>query len=127
MIKLTLMTTLFAVTATIASAGDPGGIWQSEKDADGDWIDLAIEPCGDALCGKVAQVYGGNPKFVGLTVIEGMTRSGDNSWSDGRIFAVDRDAWFDSKMELVSPNKLKNSGCAAFGLICESQTLHRQN
>jgi len=127
MIKLAAMATVLIFAATSASAGDPGGIWQSEKDEDGDWIDLAIEPCGDAFCGKVAHVYGGNPKFVGLTIIEGMTRTDDNSWSDGRIFAVDEDKWYDSNMELLSPNLLKISGCVAYGLLCESQTLRRQH
>ncbi len=124
--KLALMTTVMAIAATTAIAGDPGGIWQSEKDDDGDWIDLAIEPCGDALCGKVANVYGGNPKFVGLTVIEGMTKIDDNSWGDGRIFAVDEDTWYHSQMELLTPDQLKISGCIAYGLLCESQTLRRQ-
>ena len=125
MLRTAFLTTVFAITATIASAGDPGGLWQSEKDEDGDWIDLAIEPCGSAFCGRVAKVHGGNPKFVGLTVIQGMTRVDENSWSDGKIFAVDEDTWYDSKMELIAPDKLKVSGCLAYGLLCKSQTLRR--
>lgn len=125
MIKFALLTAVFAITATVASAGDPGGLWQSEKDADGDWIDLSIERCGSALCGRIANVHGGNPKFVGLTIIQGMTADDENSWSDGKIFAVDEDTWYDSKMELVGPDQLKISGCLAFGLLCKSQTLRR--
>ena len=124
--KVTLLTIAFAITSSFAMAGDPGGIWQSEKDEDGDWIDLSIEPCGAAYCGKVAKVYGGNPKFVGMTIIQGMTKVDENSWTDGKIFAVEEDAWYDSKMELLSPDQLKISGCLAFGLLCKSQTLQRQ-
>ncbi len=125
MIRLALTTTVFAALATVASAGDPGGLWQSEKDADGDWIDLSIERCGSAFCGKVAQVHGGNPKIVGLTILRGLTQVDENSWSDGKIFAVDEDTWYDSKMELVAPDRLKVSGCLAYGLLCKSQTLQR--
>jgi uncharacterized protein (DUF2147 family) len=110
---------------TVAYADGPSGVWQSEKDEDGDWIDLAIGPCGAELCGTVAEVYGGNPEVVGLTIIEGMIQVSENEWSDGRIFAVDEDTWYDSKMELISPDQLKISGCIGFGLLCESQTLNR--
>ncbi len=126
MMKLALATAILTATVTLAHAGDPGGVWQSEKDADGDWIDLAIEPCGDNFCGKIANVYGGNPKVVGITIIKGMTQVSDTAWSDGRIFAVDENKWYDSKMELLSPNHLKISGCVAYGLLCEAQTLTRQ-
>lgn len=125
MLRLSLITTAFAIVANVSFAGDPGGLWQSEKDDDGDWIDLSIEPCGSSLCGKIANVHGGNPKFVGLTIIQGMTPVDENSWSDGKIFAVDEDTWYDSKMELVGPDQLKISGCVAYGLLCKSQTLRR--
>lgn len=126
MVRPVLIATILAAMTSVAYADGPKGVWQSEKDDDGDYIDLAIEPCGEELCGTVAEVYGGNPDVVGMTIIEGMIQVGENEWSDGRIFAVDEDTWYDSKMELISPDQLRISGCIGFGMLCESQTLNRQ-
>lgn len=125
MAKSILAAAVIALIASAAHADDPSGVWQSEKDDDGDWIDLAIEPCGEEYCGTVAQVYGGNPDVVGMTIIEGMIFAGDNVWEDGRLFAVDEDTWYSSNMELLSPDQLKISACIGFDLLCESQTLVR--
>lgn len=115
----------FSLLAGLAHANDPIGVWQSQKDDDGDWIDLSIEPCGPQLCGTVAQVYGGNPKVVGMTIIEGMTRVDAQSWSDGRLLDVDADTWYDSRMKLLADDRLEIFGCIGFGLLCESMTLSR--
>lgn len=124
--KTLALAAALAIVVQPALAGDPTGVWQSQKDEDGDWIDLAIVPCGEKLCGQIAEVYGGNPDNKGLTIIEGMTRVGTTAWSEGRIYAVNEDTWYDSRMELVSPDRLRVSGCIGYGLLCESQTLSRR-
>ena len=125
MVKSFLIAAGLVTITTLAHAGDPTGVWQSEKDKDGDWIDLLIQPCGEKFCGTVAEVYGGNPKTVGIQILDGLTKVSENRWSEGRIFAVDEDKWYDSKMELISSDQLKISGCIGYGLLCESQTLKR--
>ena len=120
------VTALLALTSVPALAGDPTGVWTSEKNDEGKWITVTIAPCGSLVCGVISNVHGGaDPSGVGKPIIKGMQKYGENRWDDGEIYAPDDKEWYDSKMELISDNQLSVSGCVAFGLICRSQTWTR--
>jgi len=117
---------MFALTSLPAFAGDPSGLWASEKNDEGKWISVNIAPCGSQMCGVIASVHGGaDPSGIGKPIIKGMNKYGETKWDDGEIYAPDDKEWYDSKMELLSDNQLSVSGCVAFGLICRAQTWTR--
>ncbi len=117
---------LIALTSIPAFAGDASGVWTSEKNDEGKWITVTIAPCGSQTCGVISNVHGGgDPSSVGIPIIKGMNKYGENKWDDGEIYAPDDKKWYDSKMELVSDTQLSVSGCVAFGLICRSQVWTR--
>ena len=50
--------TLLALTSVPALAGDPTGVWTSEKNDEGKWITVTIAPCGSQMCGVISSVHG---------------------------------------------------------------------
>lgn len=114
--------TFMVLGAAPAFAGDPSGVWASEKNDEGKWINVTIAPCGPQVCGTITKVHGGDTSVEGKQMIKGMNKYGDNRWDDGEIWAPDDKEWYDAKMELTSDTQLSVSGCVAFGLICRSQT-----
>jgi len=123
--RATLAAALLSFTATAAFAGDPSGVWASEKNDEGKWIDVTIAPCGGQMCGTITKVHGGDPSIVGTVMIKGMNAYNDDRWDDGEIYAPDDKEWYDAKMKLVSNSNLEVSGCVAFGLICRAQSWTR--
>ena len=115
-----------SLSTSIAFAGDPSGLWASEKSDDGKWIDVTIAPCGSQMCGTITKVHGSEDTSVeGMVMIKGMNAYGDDRWDDGEIFAADDRKWYDGKMKLVSNSTLEVSGCVAFGIICRGQSWTR--
>ena len=115
-----------SLSTSIAFAGDPSGLWASEKSEDGKWIDVTIAPCGSQMCGTITKVHGIEDTSVeGMLMIKGMNSYGDDRWDDGEIFAADDRKWYDGKMKLVSNSTLEVSGCVAFGIICRGQSWTR--
>lgn len=117
---------LLTITASTAFAGDASGVWQSERNDEGKWIEVTISPCGSQVCGTISAVKGGgDPTSVGVQMIKAMVPDGPDSWDDGEIYAPDDKEWYDAKMKLTSNTTLEVSGCVAFGLICRSQVWTR--
>lgn len=117
---------VLAMLSAPAMAASPTGVWQSEKNDEGKWIEVTIGQCGSQICGTITAVRGGgDPSGVGVQMIKGMVPDGPNAWDDGEIYAPDDKEWYDSKMRLLSENQLEVSGCVAFGLICRSQVWTR--
>ena len=88
---------------------------------------IAIAPCGSALCGRVVwastrgrrEASTSTSHVVGTTVLTGMTRAGDR-WT-GTLFIPDDNVHVAAKLQLVSEQQLKLTGCALAGLLCRSQ------
>jgi uncharacterized protein (DUF2147 family) len=93
--------TVVGVCATPLWAATPVGLWHAEGGA----ARVAIEPCGDALCGRVVWLRSPldedgcdvrdrqNPDpalrdrpVVGLEVLRGLARRPGGTWSGGRIY-----------------------------------------
>lgn len=120
-----MRTSVIATVAALASfaatpvfAGDPTGVWASDKNDEGKWIEMTIAACGSQMCGTLTKVHGGDKSVEGKQMMKGMNPYNDDRWDDGEIWAADDKEWYDSKMKLQSPTKLSVSGCVAFGLIC---------
>ncbi|MEM9147543.1 MAG: DUF2147 domain-containing protein [Pseudomonadota bacterium] len=117
---------LLALGLAVGLAGtafaDPSGLWKSEPNDKGRFIQVSIEPCGPNFCGTI--VESNSPKreeLVGRAIIMDMAPAGENRWEDGSIWAPDDDETYDAKMELLDANRLEVSGCALLGLVCRGQ------
>ncbi len=120
-----LLTALFALFAGGAAAQDISGIWQTQPGDTGGFLHVAIAPCGDKVCGSINRAFDAELQVVesyehaGKPIIWDMVGEGAGKWSDGKIWAPDRDKTYNSKMEL-NGNLLTVSGCVM--VICRSQT-----
>lgn len=92
---------------------------------------LDIAPCGSTLCGTVAwasqqaqqDARKGTPQLVGTQLLTAMKPKGA-IWK-GRLFIPDENMRVTAKLQLVSDDQLKVSGCAVAGAICRSQLWDR--
>lgn len=128
----TLLTIIALTTSSAAGA---------TADINGNWIVqdrsamVAIAPCGDALCGRIArllivrknypQTDVNNPDptkrnlpLLGLQILRGFAAKGDR-WEQGRIYDPTSGKSYRSNLKLEPDGALKVSGCIAF--ICRSQ------
>lgn len=88
---------------------------------------IAIAPCGDVLCGKVVwasergrrEVAKTTSHVVGTTVLTAVRPKG-NGWS-GKLFIPDDNIHVSARLQLLTPARLKLTGCALAGLFCRSQ------
>jgi uncharacterized protein (DUF2147 family) len=119
---------LLALTAAQAPSRAPiEGHW---KNPIGSAI-IAIEPCGEALCGKVAwasargrrEASTSTSHVVGTTVLTGLKAEHDR-WT-GTLFIPDDNIHVSAKLELVGDRRLKLTGCGLIGLICRTQVWTR--
>jgi uncharacterized protein (DUF2147 family) len=114
---------LILTAATEPPAAPIEGWW---KNPSGTAI-IAIAPCRDALCGKVAwasargqrEASKGAPQVVGTTVLTSL-RPSHGRWT-GTLYIPDDNIHVSARLELVSERKLKLTGCALMGLICRMQ------
>lgn len=102
----------------VANAQSAEGLWQTQKSETGAWLDVRIAPCGQALCGTIANVHGASENLVGRRIISGMSPRSAGSWDGGTIWAPDEDKTYRSRMALEG-NGLRVKGCIAF--ICRGQ------
>jgi uncharacterized protein (DUF2147 family) len=92
---------------------------------------IAIEPCGEALCGKVVwasargrrEASTSTSHVVGTTVLTGL-KAEHGRWT-GTLFIPDDNMHVSAKLELVGDRRLKLTGCGLLGLICRTQVWTR--
>ena len=117
-------TALLALTAAQSPQRAPiEGQW---KNPIGSAI-IAIEPCRDALCGKVVwasargqrEAATSTSHVVGTVVLTGLKPTGQR-WT-GTLFIPDDNVHVAAKLELLGSRQLKLTGCALAGLLCRSQ------
>ncbi len=119
------LTIAFLAMAGAAGAQDISGIWQTEPGDTGGFLHVAVEPCGDQICGTINRAFNKDLSVIedyvhaGKPIIWDMNADGAESWSGGKIWAPDRDKTYNSKMELKG-DLLTVSGCVL--VICRSQT-----
>ncbi len=117
---------------------------QAAEDAFGVWLNpenqsnVEFYRCGEGLCAKVTKVSDGqktddkNPDpakrtrpIVGLVIMEGAKKSGDNKWS-GTLYNRADGKSYSGTITVKSKSTLDLSGCVAL-VVCRTTTWTRVN
>ena len=123
MTRTGIIAALFAVAFTgAADARSPiEGRWQKGK------LQIDIKPCGPTLCGTVVTASakqqaraerGSGTELIGATLIENIHPSGPDSYK-ARVFVPDRNIHATGKIQQVSRDRLKVSGCVLV-IMCKT-------
>jgi len=117
---------LFTLLAVIAADPEPiEGRWKNPSGR----VVVAIEACGEALCGMVISATesaradarrGGTENLVGIQLMTEFTPAGPGKWR-GRLFIPDLNHRSKAELHLLGPSHLKVTGCAVGRMICKSQ------
>jgi uncharacterized protein (DUF2147 family) len=123
-LALWLAATAIGLAATPAGAQSttPVGVWLHDNKR----IEIEITPCGETLCGKLvwfkrpndAQglplVDLNNPDsalrarpLIGLVVLNGLRRTGENTWENGSIYDPDDGATYNASMSMQDDGALQ--------------------
>jgi uncharacterized protein (DUF2147 family) len=132
-----------AVLLGLAMAGGRASA-QAAEDAFGVWLNpenqsnVEFYRCGDGLCAKVTKVSDGqktddknpdqakrNRPIVGLVIMEGAKKSGDNKWS-GTLYNRADGKSYSGTITVKSKSTLDLSGCVAL-VVCRTTTWTRVN
>lgn len=141
---------LWLISASLVLAADDGvtGTW---KTADGRAL-IEMYHCGAKICGRVAWLrepcfpaddregMAGKPRIdrynpdpekrnrrvIGLQIMEGFARNGDNRWDHGTIYDADTGRIYRSRITLVGPNRLELHGYIGIPLFGRSSIWTRQ-
>lgn len=133
--RLALAATLatgIAVAAQAQSANDAFGVWQHpENDSH-----VEMYKCGQGLCAKIVKVTDGqktddkNPDaakrsrpIVGLVIMAGAKKSGDDSWS-GKLYNRADGKTYSGTVKVQSKDSLDLSGCT-LAVFCKTVTWKR--
>lgn len=117
-----LAATALAATPAGAQSPTPVGVWLHDNKR----IEIEIAPCGETLCGKLvwfkwpnnAQgsplVDLNNPEsalrtrpLLGLVVLNGLRRTGVNTWEGGNIYNPDDGATYAASMSMQDDGSLE--------------------
>jgi uncharacterized protein (DUF2147 family) len=123
-----------------ASAATPVGIWYAEGGA----AKVAIEPCGEELCGRVVWLRSPfdedgcdlqdrrNPdptlrarKVEGLEILRGLTRRADGTWVNGRIYDPTTGNTYTCQLALDGDDRIRLRGYVGIPLIGRTTTWTR--
>lgn len=111
--------------ATEPAAG-PAGEWWTP----GFGARVRIEPCGDALCGRIVWVWDEAPRdaadaapLVGRQVVSQMRAEGGQRWAGGRLFNPEDGREYRGSLHLASASRLVLEGCVL--MVCRQQVWRR--
>jgi uncharacterized protein (DUF2147 family) len=121
---------LLLLTAAQAPATSIEGRWKSPG---GNSI-IDIAQCGGGLCGTVAWASAqaqqaakkGTDQLIGAQILTSLAERGAGRWQ-GKLFIPDKNMRVTAKLQLVSPQQLKVSGCLAGGALCKSELWNRSD
>jgi len=125
--RLLILAGLAALGASPASA---------QSDLTGDWWTpgfnamVRIEPCADAVCGRIVWLWDDAPKDVadktpllGKVVIDRMRATEPWRWTGGRLYNPEDGRDYKGSLNLQSPTRLVVDGCVLF--VCRTQVWRR--
>jgi len=142
MCNLTQSLLLF-LTCTLASAQTPIGKWKTIDDntgiaksiieineVNGLFTATIIELLEEEFKGQnpLCEPCKGNKKntpVIGLEIMWDMKKTGENSWSDGKILDPENGKTYGCKLSLEGSNKLKVRGFLGFAVLGRNQFWHR--
>lgn len=115
-----------AFSASGVFAQDVLGVWKTEANDEGSYLEVEIAPCGEALCGTIvgAKNTSGTSNDTYENLGKKMVPDGANEWTDGEIWDPSEDKRYSSNMELKG-DVLVVEGCIFF--ICRGQDWTRVN
>jgi uncharacterized protein (DUF2147 family) len=114
---------LFALTAAQSPQPSIEGHWRSPG---GNSI-IHIGPCGGGLCGTIEWASEKAkqdsrktvPNLVGAQLLTGVTQDKNGHWQ-GKLFIPDKNMRVTAKIQLVSAQQLRVSGCAMGKALCRA-------
>jgi len=124
MLAFVMATALAIQTAPDTSAAPSiQGFWRSPG---GNSI-ISIAPCGSSLCGTVAwasdkarrDAAKATDQLVGTQLLTDLQQDPKGGWH-GKLFIPDKNMRVTAKIQLINPQQLKVSGCAAGKSLCKS-------
>ena len=120
--------------ASAQAAEDAFGVWLNPENQS----NVEFYRCGDGLCAKITKVSDGqktddknpdaakrNRPIVGLVIMEGAKKSGDNKWS-GTLYNRADGKSYSGTITVKSKSTLDLSGCVAL-VVCRTTTWTRVN
>jgi uncharacterized protein (DUF2147 family) len=100
----------------------PVGVWLHDNKR----IEIEIASCGDRLCGKLVWFRWPNDAqglplvdlknpdpalrtrpLLGLTILAGLRRTGDNTWEEGKIYDPDDGSYYSATMSINGDGTLR--------------------
>jgi uncharacterized protein (DUF2147 family) len=113
---------ILALALQAAAQPSIQGTWRSPG---GNSI-ITIEPCAAALCGTVVwasdkakqDARKGTSQLIGAQLLTNVVPKG-KGWQ-GRLFIPDQNIRATGKIQMISPQQLKVSGCALGKALCNS-------
>ena len=115
-----------AATPITAIAGGADGVWKTEANDAGAYVEVTIGPCDSdsaKTCGTISKAFteqGADPKYenLGKLMIKDMTSDDGTSYSGGTIWDPEDNKTYSSKMHLKG-EELDVEGCVT--IICQGQ------
>jgi len=107
----------------VASADPAFGTWKSPTNDAGASLEVTVAACGNAICGKITKVSGGDQSIVGDQLVWDMQARGGGEYR-GKIWAPDTNKTYNGRMQL-NGNTMKMSGCVLG--VCRGETFSRVN
>jgi uncharacterized protein (DUF2147 family) len=125
-----LVGTVIATASTAALAGGADGVWKTEADDKGAYLEVTIAPCesdSSKTCGKITNAItkqGADPKYanLGKLMVKDMKSADGKNYTGGTIWDPVHDKTFNSKMHLRGDD-LDVKGCVS--IICSGQDWKR--
>jgi uncharacterized protein (DUF2147 family) len=91
---------------------------------------VRLEPCGDAICGRIVWLWDEAPQgiadrspLLGRRVMEQMRAVEAGRWAGGRLYNPEDGRDYAGSMHLRSPQQLVVEGCVLF--VCRTQVWRR--
>ncbi len=135
------VTPVAAGLLALALASAPASA-QKAEDALGVWLhpdngsNVEFYKCGEGVCGKIVKNIDGqktddknpdaakrNRPIVGLVIMQGAKKTGDNKWS-GQLYNRENGKTYAGTVTVKSKNELDLSGCVA-AVLCKTVTWTR--
>ncbi|MEM1343034.1 MAG: DUF2147 domain-containing protein [Pseudomonadota bacterium] len=120
---------LAVLAAAPAAAEGVDGLWRTERQPSGAYIQIRIGPCDgepDQRCGVIEGAYAGARRdIVGDEILRGMKRRGPDMWAEGEIIRPGQGTVYSSMMRLTDDGALEVKGCLVGGFFCGGQTWAR--
>jgi len=123
---------LASAPAAAQKAEDALGVWRNPENGS----NVEFYKCGESVCGKIVKVVDGqktddknpdaakrNRPIVGLVIMQGAKKTGDNKWS-GNLYNRENGSTYSGTVTVKSKNELDLSGCVAM-VLCKTLTWTR--